>query len=106
MTAALLDELLGQLLVDRMRLLAVADEDPHHAEPLLDVVGRLGDLAADGRSRPVGDGGLQLAGLQVEGPAVVDAGDRAGELLVAVAQRHAAVRAAIGHAADHAACPG
>src|SRR5207247_6271452 len=66
--------------LDRRRRL-VADVQPDHPDPLLDRVGADVALADDRRLRAVCDRGDELAALQVEGPAVIAAGPRAGELL-------------------------
>ena len=52
-------------------------------------------LAADRRIRPVGQRRHQLAAGQVEGPAVIGAGEHAGKRAAPHRQRHAAVRAAV-----------
>lgn len=89
-------QFLGELLVDRVRLL-VGDRNVHpdHAEPLLDGVRAHTQLARETAPGAVGDDRGELAGGQVEGPAVIRAADGAGELLVALGQRDAAVWAAI-----------
>jgi hypothetical protein len=91
-----LDQFLGQLGVDGVRLLAgERDVDPHHAEALLDRVGDDRQLAADRGVGAVGDDGAEPAVGQVEGPSVVGAADGAGELLVPHRQRDAPVRAPV-----------
>ena len=74
---------------------AVADEDPHHPEPLRSRERLDRDLPAHRRVGTVGDDRAQRAVVEVERPSVVRAGDRSRELLRAERQGNASVRAAI-----------
>src|SRR5262249_43825084 len=75
-------QLVGDVGLDRRRRTA-PEVDPDQPRALLDRVGTHAHLAADRRARTVGQRGAQLAGGQVEGPAVVATGPGAGELLLA-----------------------
>ena len=94
-------QFLRELLAKRVRF-AVADEDPYQANRLVDGVRLDFDLAAHRRVGSVGDDRHQLTIGEVEGPGVVRAGDRAGELFLAHRQGHAAVRATIVESVGHA----
>src|SRR5262249_27864394 len=80
----------------RDRRVAVTGEDPHQAEPLGHGIDPHGDLAGDRRARAVGDRGAHHAGVQPVGPSVVGAGDGAGEVRLAEAERHPRVGTAVG----------
>ena len=91
-----LHQLTRQLVVDgRRRLVGDRDVHPHQTESLLDRIGLDVQLAADLGIRTVGDDRGQLAVSEPVRPAVVRAADSSRELLIALGQRNAVVRAPI-----------
>ena len=72
-----------------------AHVNPHEAEADLERVRTHLEPSADRRVGAVGQHGAQVAGLQVEGPAVVRAADRLGELTPAEREGNPAVWASV-----------